>query len=73
MSHHSRSDWAAALQAGAADGWRGLEELLEQPEFRETVHREFPAGANDLGSESCPMSERRPNSRRGVRFGTPLQ
>lgn len=28
--------------------WRGLDELAETPEFKEFLHREFPAGASEL-------------------------
>jgi molybdopterin-containing oxidoreductase family iron-sulfur binding subunit len=38
-------------EAGAAAGaeyWRSLEELAGTPEFREFLHREFPAGATEL-------------------------
>jgi MoCo/4Fe-4S cofactor protein with predicted Tat translocation signal len=38
----------AALENRKADGWRGLEELMETPEFREALRREFPAGAAEL-------------------------
>ncbi len=38
--------WATALaHRGGSDFWRGLDELLETPEFRATLRREFPEDA----------------------------
>lgn len=38
--------WATALaRRGGSDFWRGLDELLETPEFRATLRREFPEDA----------------------------
>jgi MoCo/4Fe-4S cofactor protein with predicted Tat translocation signal len=43
------------LSAGGPEYWRSLEELVQDPEFRERVHREFPKGA----SEWLPSLSRR--------------
>ncbi|MGD9688609.1 MAG: TAT-variant-translocated molybdopterin oxidoreductase [Phycisphaerales bacterium] len=46
---------AAHLAAGAGTRqayWRGLDELADTPEFRERLHREFPAGASEMLDES---------------------
>jgi MoCo/4Fe-4S cofactor protein with predicted Tat translocation signal len=35
--------------------WRGLDQLAETPEFKQWLHREFPAGASELED---PVSRR---------------
>ncbi len=35
--------------------WRGLDQLAETPEFKQWLHREFPAGASELAD---PVSRR---------------
>ncbi|TVQ30662.1 MAG: 4Fe-4S dicluster domain-containing protein [Phycisphaeraceae bacterium] len=39
---------AGRSAATGKEFWRGLDELAETPEFREMLHREFPAGASEL-------------------------
>ena len=49
--------WAEALaRHRGRDYWRGLDELLQTPEFAAAVRREFPAGADQL--EAGGMSRR---------------
>src|SRR5437588_13057723 len=43
-------------EAGAAELWRGLEELAGSPEYVEQSHREFPEGAAEWDD---PVSRRR--------------
>ncbi|MGA1354905.1 MAG: TAT-variant-translocated molybdopterin oxidoreductase, partial [Candidatus Limnocylindrus sp.] len=32
--------------------WRSVEDLTQTPEFKEWMHREFPEGASELGSDA---------------------
>ncbi|HEX5438003.1 MAG TPA: TAT-variant-translocated molybdopterin oxidoreductase [Gemmatimonadaceae bacterium] len=49
MTDERRDRWAEALRgrSGAAY-WRGLEELLDTPEFRDAVRHEFPAAVDEI-------------------------
>ena len=55
MSSLSDSNGSAARGAVTAkpgrEYWRSLEQLSDTPEFREFLHREFPAGASELLGE----------------------
>lgn len=62
-SHQAHGETAGCLSSDASIGamhasdstsrsgqqyWRSLDELADTPEFREMMHREFPAGASEL-------------------------
>src|SRR5690348_10098878 len=49
MADELRDGWEAALRGRSGrDHWRGLEELLDTPAFRDAIAHEFPAGAAEL-------------------------
>src|SRR5690348_4966988 len=50
MRDERHASWQAVLRdRQGRDYWRGLDELLDTPEFRDTLAHEFPMGAAERG------------------------